>query len=268
MTKSSSISTRDLPLAGKIAFITGASSGIGAACAESFARAGARLLLAARRNDRLREMVADLRAAGAEAVHTVALDVRDRKQVQAVVDGLPAEWQAIDVLINNAGLSRGLEKVHEGKIDDWEEMIDTNVKGLLYVTRAVVPGMVKRGAGHVVNIGSTAGHMTYPNGAVYCATKAAENRITEGLREDLLGTPIRVTTIDPGMVETEFSKVRFHGDEGRAAKVYQGLTPLQAEDVSEAILWAVTRPAHVNIAQVVLTSVDQANSLLFNRRTS
>ncbi|MGC1869990.1 MAG: SDR family NAD(P)-dependent oxidoreductase [Acidobacteriaceae bacterium] len=268
MTTTSSTKTTDHSLHGKTAFITGASSGIGAACAEAFARAGARLLLAARRNDRLQEMVADLRSAGAEEVYTVALDVRDKKQVQTVVDGLPSSWQAIDILINNAGLSRGLEKVYDGKIDDWEEMIDTNVKGLLYVTRAVVRGMVQRGAGHVVNLGSTAGHMTYPSGAVYCATKAAENRITEGLREDLLGTPVRVTTVDPGMVETEFSKVRFHGDEGRAAKVYQGLTPLQAEDVADAILWAVTRPPHVNIAQVLLTSVDQANSLLFNRRTS
>ena len=221
MSTKSRTTTTDRPLHGKVAFITGASSGIGAACAEGFARAGARLLLAARRNDRLQEMVSDLRSAGAEDVHTVALDVRDKNQVQTVVDGLPSPWQAIDILINNAGLSRGLEKVYEGKIDDWEEMIDTNVKGLLYVTRAVVPGMVQRGAGHVVNLGSTAGHMTYPNGAVYCATKAAENRITEGLREDLLGTPVRVTTVDPGMVETEFSKVRFHGDEGRAAKVYQ-----------------------------------------------
>jgi 3-hydroxy acid dehydrogenase/malonic semialdehyde reductase len=260
--------TTDLPLHGKVAFITGASSGIGAACAQSFARAGARLLLAARRDDRLKDMAADLRSAGAEDVHTIPLDVRDKKRVQAAIDGLPAPWQAIDILINNAGLSRGLAKVYEGQIDDWEEMIDTNVKGLLYVTRAVVPGMVQRGAGHVVNLGSTAGHMTYPNGAVYCATKAAENRISDGLREDLLGTPVRVTTVDPGMVETEFSKVRFHGDESRAAKVYQGLTPLQAEDVADAILWAVTRPAHVNIAQVLLTSVDQANSLLFNRKTS
>jgi len=258
----------DLPLQGKIALITGASSGIGAACAEAFARAGAKLLLAARRGDRLRDMVSSLRSAGAQDVHTIALDVRDKKQVQSVIDGLPAAWQAIDILINNAGLSRGLDKVYEGKIDDWEEMIDTNVKGLLYVTRAVVPGMVKRGGGHIVNLGSTAGHMTYPNGGVYCATKAAENRLTEGLREDLLGTPVRVTTVDPGMVETEFSKVRFHGDESRAAKVYQGLTPLQANDVADAILWAVTRPAHVNIAQVLLTSVDQANSLLFNRKTS
>jgi 3-hydroxy acid dehydrogenase/malonic semialdehyde reductase len=268
MPSTSRTTTTDLPLGGKVAFITGASSGIGAACAARFAHAGARLLLAARRDDRLKEMVSDLRSAGAEDVHTIALDVRDKKQVQAAVDGLPPAWQAIDILVNNAGLSRGLDKVYEGKIDDWEEMIDTNVKGLLYVTRAVVPGMVQRGAGHVVSLGSTAGHMTYPNGAVYCATKAAENRVSEGLREDLLGTPVRVTTVDPGMVETEFSKVRFHGDESRAAKVYQGLTPLQAEDVADTILWVVTRPAHVNIAQVLLTSVDQANSLLFNRRTS
>jgi 3-hydroxy acid dehydrogenase / malonic semialdehyde reductase len=268
MSTTSRTSTTDLPLRGKVALITGASSGIGAACAASFAQAGARLLLAARRSERLQGMASDLRSAGAEDVHTVALDVREKKEVQAAVDGLPSSWQAIDILINNAGLSRGLEKLYEGKIEDWEEMIDTNLKGLLYVTRAVVPGMVQRGRGHVVNLGSTAGHMTYPNGAVYCATKAAENRISEGLREDLLGTPVRVTTVDPGMVETEFSKVRFHGDESRAAKVYQGLTPLQPEDVADAILWAVTRPAHVNIAQVLLTSVDQANSLLLNRRTT
>ena len=213
-------------------------------------------------------MVADLRAAGAEDVHAFALDVRDKKQVQAAVEGLPKAWQAIDVLVNNAGLSRGLEKLHEGHIDDWEEMIDTNVKGLLvrHTCGGSRDGAARRG--HVVNIGSTAGQIAYPNGAVYCGTKAAETRITEGLREDLLGTPVRVTTVDPGMVETEFSKVRFHGDEGRAAKVYQGLTPLQPEDVADAILWAVTRPAHVNIAQVLLTSVDQANSLLFNRRTN
>lgn len=255
-------------IAGKIVFITGASSGIGAACAERFAQAGARLLLAARREDRLHEMQTGLRSAGARDLHVFALDVRDSKRVQAAVDALPEPWRAIDVLINNAGLSRGLGKLHEGQLQDWEEMIDTNVKGLLYVTRAAVPGMVDRGRGHVVNIGSTAGHMTYPKGAVYCATKAAENRISEGLREDLLGTPVRVTTIDPGMVETEFSEVRFRGDAERAAKVYQDITPLQAEDVADAVLWAVTRPAHVNIAQMLLTSIDQANSLLFNRRTN
>jgi NADP-dependent 3-hydroxy acid dehydrogenase YdfG len=152
-----------------------------------------------------------------------------------------------------------------GKIEDWEEMIDTNVKGLLYVSRAVAPGMVVRGRGHVVNLGSTAGEMTYPGGAVYCATKAAERAINDGLRQDLLGTRVRVTTIDPGMVETDFSLVRFHGDAEKAAKVYKGVTPLRAEDVADAILWAVTRPAHVNVARVLLTPVDQANSLLFNR---
>ncbi|HEX4020480.1 MAG TPA: SDR family oxidoreductase [Acidobacteriaceae bacterium] len=255
-------------LKGKTVFITGASSGIGAACAHRFAAEGARLLLAARRVDRLQKMQAQLQAVGAPDIHTLALDVRNRQQVASSMDALPDSWQAIDILINNAGLSRGLEKLYAGKIEDWEEMIDTNVKGLLYVTRAVVPGMVQRGSGHVVSIGSTAGHVTYPGGAVYCATKAAENRISEGLRQDLLGTPVRVTSIDPGMVETEFSMVRFHGDEERAAKVYQGLTPLTPDDVADAVLWATSRPAHVNIAEILLTSVDQANSLLFNRKTS
>ena len=268
MTQPSISKTPEVSMAGKLAFITGASSGIGAACAERFAAAGARLLLAARRQDRLREMAATLHAGGATHVHTVTLDVRDNQQVLATLKALPESWQAIDVLVNNAGLSRGLEKIHEGHTQDWDEMIDTNIKGLLYVTRAVVPGMIQRGYGHVVNLGSTAGHWAYPNGAVYCGTKAAEMRITEGMRQDLLGAPVRITTIDPGMVETEFSKVRFHGDEARADKVYQGLTPLQPADVADAVLWAVTRPAHVNIASILMTSVDQANSVMFNRRTS
>ncbi len=202
---------------------------------------------------------------GAEAVHSIDLDVRDHRAVQNAIDALPAEWAEIDVLVNNAGLSRGLEKLYVGRIEDWEEMIDTNVKGLLYVSRAVVPGMVVRKRGHVVNLGSTAGEVTYPGGAVYCASKAAERAINDGLRQDLLGTPVRVTTIDPGMVETDFSLVRFHGDAERASKVYKGVTPLKAEDVADAILWAVTRPVHVNVARVLLTPVDQANSLLFNR---
>jgi len=252
----------------KVVFITGASAGIGAACAERFAQEGARLLLAARREDRLRELKPELIAAGAKEVHIVGLDVQNRNQVQSVFQSLPKARQAVDVLVNNAGLSRGLSKLYEDRIEDWEEMIDTNVKGLLYVTRAVVPGMIERGHGHVINLGSTAAHIAYPKGAVYCATKAAELRITEGLREDLLGTPVRVTTVDPGMVETDFSKVRFHGDEERAAKVYRGVTPLVAADVADAIFWAATRPAHVNIAQILMTSVDQANSLLFNRKTS
>jgi 3-hydroxy acid dehydrogenase/malonic semialdehyde reductase len=255
-------------LNGKIVFITGASSGIGEATALAFAAEGAKLLLAARRSERFTELTPKLLAAGAPAIHTISLDVRDAGQIENALNSLHEEWKAIDILVNNAGLSRGLEKVHEGKLQDWDEMIDTNVKGLLYVTRAVVPGMVARGRGHVVNLGSTAGEVTYPNGAVYCGTKAAEHAINDGLRQDLLGTAVRVTSIDPGMVETEFSEVRFRGDKERAAKVYQGLTPLQATDVADAILWAVTRPAHVNIARVLLTSIDQANSLLFNRKQS
>ena len=255
-----------MKLNGSIVFITGASAGIGAACAFAFAREGARLLVAARRKDRLDAMRADLTAAGAAGIHAIKLDVRDRAAVERELGNLPEEWRAIDVLVNNAGLSRGLDKLYAGKVEDWEEMIDTNVKGLLYVTRAVVPGMVERGRGHVINLGSTAGEMTYPNGAVYCASKAAERAISDGLREDVLGTPLRVTSVDPGMVETDFSRVRFHGDEDRAAKVYRGLTPLTPEDVADAIVWAATRPAHVNIARVLLTPVDQANSLLFNRK--
>ncbi len=253
-------------LKNSLVFITGASAGIGEACALAFAAAGARLLLAARRVEKLRALEPRLREAGAAGVHSLALDVRHSDAVGTAIAALPDEWSAIDVLVNNAGLSRGLDKVHEGKLQDWEEMIDTNVKGLLYVTRCVVPGMVARGRGHVVNLGSTAGEMTYPGGAVYCATKAGLKAINDGLRMDLLGTPIRVTSIDPGMVETEFSEVRFRGDSKRAEKVYQGLTPLTAEDVADAVVWAVSRPEHVNIAQILMTSVDQANSLLFNRR--
>ncbi len=250
-------------LHGKTVLITGASSGIGKACAHAFAAAGAKLLLAARREDKLQALAAELKPT---ATHIVTLDVSDAAAVQSAIDALPKEWAAIDILVNNAGLSRGLDPLYEGKLDDWDEMIDTNVKGLLYVTRAVVPGMVERGTGHVINLGSTAGEMTYPGGAVYCATKAAERAINDGLRIDLLKTPLRVTTVDPGMVETDFSSVRFHGDEDRAAKVYQNLTPLQPEDVANTIVWAASQPAHVNIARVLITSVDQANSLLLNRK--
>jgi len=249
----------------KIVFITGASSGIGAATALAFAAEGARLLLAARRAGKLAEVASLALERGASAVHSISLDVRDRRAVQDAIDTLPPEWAQIETLVNNAGLSRGLEKLYTGKIEDWEEMIDTNVKGLLYVSRAVVPGMVVRGHGHVVNLGSTAGEITYPNGAVYCATKAAERAINDGLRQDLLGTPVRVTTVDPGMVETEFSVVRFHGDADRASSVYKGIKPLSPEDVADAILWAASRPAHVNIARILLTPVQQANSLLFHR---
>lgn len=250
---------------GKVVFITGASAGIGAATALAFAAEGARLLLAARRPGKLAEVASKALERGAQAVHSIDLDVRDYRAVQQSIDDLRTPWAEIDILVNNAGLSRGLEKLYTGRIQDWEEMIDTNVKGLLYVTRAVVPGMVVRGRGHVINLGSTAGELTYPNGAVYCATKAAERAINDGLRQDVLGTPVRVTTVDPGMVETDFSLVRFHGDSERAAKVYKGVQPLTPEDVAETIIWVAGRPAHVNIARVLLTPVQQANSILFHR---
>jgi 3-hydroxy acid dehydrogenase/malonic semialdehyde reductase len=254
-------------LKGKTVLITGASSGIGAATAWAFAAEGARLLLAARRLDRLNADKPKLLEAGAADVHAVALDVRHNAAVQEAFAALPAEWEAIDILVNNAGMSRGTEKVYEAAPADWDEMIDTNLKGLLYVTRAVVPGMVACDSGHIVNLGSTAGEVTYPGGAVYCATKAAEHAINDGLRQDLLGTSLRVTTIDPGAVETEFSMVRFRDDKERAAKVYAGMRPLTAADVADAIVWATSRPANVNIARILLTSIDQANSLLFHRKS-
>ncbi|MGO9337685.1 MAG: SDR family NAD(P)-dependent oxidoreductase [Terracidiphilus sp.] len=256
-----------MSLKGKIVFITGASAGIGAATALAFAAEGARLLLAARRAGKLAEVASLALERGAPAVHSIDMDVRHYRAVQDAIDGLPPEWAEIDILVNNAGLSRGLDKFYTGKIEDWDEMIDTNVKGLLYVSRAVVPGMVVRGRGHIINMGSTAGEISYPNGAVYCGSKAAERAINDGMREDVLGTPVRVTSIDPGMVETDFSLVRFHGDEERAEKVYKGLTPLKPEDIADAIVWAASRPAHVNIARVSITSIDQANSLLFHRES-
>jgi NADP-dependent 3-hydroxy acid dehydrogenase YdfG len=254
-----------MSLRGKTVFITGASAGIGAATTMAFAAEGVRLLLAARRAVKLAEVAAQAFERGAAAVHSIELDVRNRQAVESAIGELPPEWAEIDILVNNAGLSRGMEKLYAGNIEDWEEMIDTNVKGLLYVVRAVVPGMVARGSGHVITLGSIAGELVYPNGAVYCASKAAARFISDGLRADLLGTPVRVTSVDPGLVETEFSVVRFHGDENRAENVYKGLTPLIGEDIADVILWAATRPAHVNIARISLTCVDQANTLLVHR---
>jgi len=252
---------------GKIVFVTGASSGIGAATAMEFARHGAKLVLCARRLERLQAMEAELRDAGAADLLLMEMDVRDREAVKRLLTDLPEAWRSIDVLVNNAGLSRGLTKLYEDDIENWEEMIDTNVKGLLYVTRAIVPGMVERNQGHVINLGSIAGHLAYANGGVYCATKAAERFISDGLRIDVNGTAVRVTSIDPGMVETDFSKVRFRGDEGRAAKTYQNVDPLQAEDIADAIVWAATRPAHVSIQSVVLTPTAQANPFVLTRRS-
>ncbi|MGH8906428.1 MAG: SDR family oxidoreductase [Egibacteraceae bacterium] len=243
-------------LVDKIVFVTGASSGIGRSCARAFAQAGARLLLCARRAQRLDELAAELEA----ECHTFALDVRDRGATEAAISGLPAQWSAIDVLVNNAGLAAGLAPLHEGDTGDWDRMIDTNVRGLLNVTRPVVRGMVERRAGHVINIGSIAGHEAYPGGAVYCATKAAVGKITEGLRMDLLGTGVRVSTVDPGMVETEFSIVRFRGDHDRAAAVYEGLAPLTPGDVAETIVWVADRPSHVQVAEVVILPTAQASA--------
>ena len=254
-------------LQNQIILITGASSGIGTACAKIFAGAGAKLILAARRLERLQQLADTLSKDFTTEIHLLQLDVRDRNAVESAISTLPSAWSDIDILINNAGLSRGLDKLHEGSFQDWEDMIDTNVKGLLYLSRYVVPGMVSRDRGHVVNLGSIAGYQTYPGGNVYCATKAAVRAISEGLKQDLLGTRVRVTSVDPGMVETEFSEVRFHGDTERANKVYQGVTPLTADDVADVIFFCVTRSPHVNINEVVLMPVDQASATLVNRRT-
>jgi 3-hydroxy acid dehydrogenase/malonic semialdehyde reductase len=253
-------------LDGRTALVTGASSGIGDATARLLAREGARLLLAARRFDRLERLATDLAAEHGVETRALALDTTDRAAALGVVDALPAEWRAIDILVNNAGKAVGLSKLHEGDVDDWEEMLDTNVKGLLYVDRAVIPGMVAQGSGHVVHVGSVAGHEVYPGGNVYCATKSAVDALTRALRIDLNGTGVRVSTVDPGLVETEFSLVRFKGDAGRAALPYRGIDPLTPADVAEVILFIVTRPRHVQVAEVILLAGDQASARDFHRR--
>ncbi|WP_353186199.1 SDR family oxidoreductase [Parapedobacter lycopersici] len=244
----------------KIAFITGASAGIGAACAEVFAREGYNLLLAARRVDRIEELAARLHAAYGIDTHLLSLDVRDADAVFSSVENLPAAWKKIDVLINNAGLSQGLDPIHEGDIGDWDRMIDTNIKGLLYVTRAVSPGMAARQSGHIINVGSIAGKQVYANGGVYCATKFAVDALSQGMRIDLLDKGIKVTAIHPGMVETEFSEVRFKGDKARAKSVYLNLEPLVAEDIAEAVWFTASRPKHVNINDMLIMPTAQANA--------
>ena len=250
--------------AGRIVLVTGASSGIGRACAEAFLAGGDRVVAAARRTERL----ADLSARHGDAVLPLTLDVRDRAQVSAALTSLPAEWTPIDVLVNNAGLAAGRGPIHTDDPDDWDRMLDTNVRGLLNVSACVLPGMVERGAGHVINIGSNAGREVYPGGAVYCATKAAVERITRGMRMDVLGSGVRVSQVDPGMVETEFSLVRFAGDEAPARAVYEGMTPLSPEDVADVVTWIADRPPHVVVADVLVYPVDQAGSGRVARRGS
>ena len=252
-------------LKNRIVVVTGASAGIGHACAEAFAAAGAKLVLTARRKDRIEALAADLKKQFGTSTLTMQLDVRNQPAVHTAFSTLPDAWRSIDVLVNNAGLSRGLDKLHEGKIPDWEEMIDTNIKGLLYVSRAVLPGMVERAGGTIINIGSIAGHEVYPGGNVYCATKHAVDALTRSLRMDLVDTPIRVCTVDPGLVETEFSMVRFRGDRERAAKVYDNLQALRPEDVAEAVVFCATRPPHVQLAELMILPTAQASPTMVHR---
>ena len=240
----------------KTALITGASSGFGAACARALAEKGWRLVLAARRTEKLLELTEEL--AGKAKVHTITLDVRDRNAVAASLASLPAGFAEIDLLVNNAGLALGLEPAQEAKLEDWDTMVDTNVKGVMYCTRAVLPGMVARNRGHVVNIGSVAGNWPYPGGNVYGATKAFVQQFSRNLRADLLGTAVRVTNIEPGMAETEFSQVRFKGDDEKAQRVYSGAEPLRAEDIADIVAWVASVPARVNINSVEVMSVNQA----------
>lgn len=257
-------------LSGTIALVTGASSGIGNATARSLAAEGARVIVTARREERLLALRAELERAHGEGVcHALAFDVRDRAAVERAVASLAGtEWEAVGILVNNAGLAAGLAPIQEGSFDHWDRMLETNVHGLLSMTRLVLPGMIARGRGHVVNVGSVAGHEVYPNGNVYCATKYAVHALNRAMRLDTLGRGIRVTSVDPGLLETEFSLVRFDGDAERARKVYEGTSPLRAEDVADAIVWAVTRPPHVNVEEILLMPTDQAAATHVHRRTS
>jgi NADP-dependent 3-hydroxy acid dehydrogenase YdfG len=250
----------------KVVFITGASSGIGKAAAIAFANEGANLILLARRLDRLQELESELRNKYKVDILTIQLDVRKKGDVKRAVASLEGKWRKIDILLNNAGLARGMSKIHEGDTEQWDEMIDTNVKGLLYVSREVIPLMVARMEGHVINLGSIAGHEVYPNGNVYCASKFAVNGISRAMRVDLYDKNIRVTTIDPGMVDTEFSVIRFSGDKERAKSVYDGFIVLTAQDIADTILWCAMRPPHVNISEVIIMSTAQGSTTLLNRK--
>ena len=251
------------PLKNKTVFITGASSGIGKACAEQFAEKESRIIICSRQMNEITSLAATLKDKYKTEVYGFQLDVRDKNAVEQAIYRLPENWQKIDILINNAGLASGYDKVHEGDTDDWDKMIDTNVKGLLYITRQVVPLMLKYGIeGHIFNIGSIAGTVAYPNGAVYSATKSAVKFISDGLRMDLVDKPIKVTNIQPGMVETNFSVVRFHGDKQRADSVYRGIKPLVADDIAGIIVYAASAPKHVQICEILVTPLHQSSVLV------
>ena len=249
----------------KIALITGATSGIGAACAETFAQQGYSLILVARRAQLLEENAAQLKTKYDINIQTLVADVRDKENLSQTLESLPADWKQVDVLINNAGLSQGLDPIDKGDTDDWDTMIDTNVKGLLYVTKIVSNWMIPQKRGHIINIGSIAGKEVYPNGNVYCASKHAVDALNKGMRIDLLPHNIKVTAINPGMVETEFSLVRFKGDEERAKNVYKGFEPLLAQDIADAIWFVVSRPAHVNINDMLIMPTAQASATITNK---
>ena len=255
-----------LKLKNKIVFVTGASSGIGAACANYFAKEGANLLLCSRRVDVLNKLAMLLQEQYKVKTHVIKLDVSQKADVKKSLSKLPDEWRKIDILVNNAGLAAGLDAIQDADIQDWEAMIDTNIKGLLYVTKAVLPQMLDRNSGHIINIGSIAGHQVYPKGVVYAATKFAVNALSNGLRMDLFGSKIRVTTVDPGAVETNFSIVRFKGDTARAKSVYQGIEPLTADDVADAVLYCATRPEHINVSEVIIMPTDQASVTMMARK--
>ena len=251
----------------KIVLITGATSGIGEACARKFAQGGYDVIITGRRAQLLANLKKELEAEGIRVL-ALAFDVRNRNAATAAINSLPLEWQQIDVLINNAGLALGLEPEYEGSFEDWETMIDTNIKGLLTMTRLVVPRMVKRDSGHVINIGSVAGDTAYAGGNVYCGTKAAVKTITDGLRIDLVHTSVRGTNVKPGLVETHFSNVRVHGNDSRAEKVYEGVKPLTGADIAEVVFYAASAPAHVQIAEVLVLATHQANGSVLHRDTS
>lgn len=248
----------------KTALITGATSGIGEACARKFAEGGYNLILTARREEKLAEIKAQLEAEGTK-VRTLVFDVRDAEAAKQAIASLEPEWQTIDVLINNAGLALGLEKEYEGDPEDWNTMIDTNIKGLLTMTRLIVPAMVERNEGHVINIGSVAGDAAYADGNVYCATKAAVKTITDGLRIDVAESAVRVTNVKPGLVETNFSNVRFHGDNARAENVYKGIVPLTGADIADVAFYATSAPKHVQIAEVLVLATHQGSGSVIHR---